>query len=38
MTQGIFGTDSIELFIEDEAFSPSYDLAPSPPFPVSKLV
>jgi hypothetical protein len=25
------GPDSIELFIEDQAFSPSYDLAPPPP-------
>ncbi len=29
---------SIEWFLEDQAFSPSYDLAPPPPpFPVSKL-
>ncbi len=26
-------TREFELFIEDQAFSPSYDLAPSPPLP-----
>jgi hypothetical protein len=30
------GAESIKLFIEDQAFSLSYDLAPPPPFPVSK--
>jgi hypothetical protein len=30
-------TGSIKWFIEDQAFSPSYDLAPISPFPVSKL-
>jgi len=34
----MFRSESIELFIEDQAFSPSYDLAPPPPpSPVSKL-
>jgi hypothetical protein len=40
-TLSLFSTEtkSIELFIEDQAFSLSYDLAPSPPPPtaVSKL-
>ncbi len=29
--------ENIELFIDDQAFSPSYDLAPPSPTPVSKL-
>jgi hypothetical protein len=29
--------ESIERFIEDQAFSPSYDLAPPPTPPISKL-
>jgi hypothetical protein len=33
----IYSAESIERFIDDQAFSPSYDLAPPPPPPVSKL-
>ncbi len=29
--QSLFKAESIELFIEDKAFSPSYDLPPPPP-------
>jgi hypothetical protein len=29
-------SESIERFIEDQAFSPSYDLAPLPPYPLSR--
>jgi hypothetical protein len=28
------GLESIELFIEDQTFSPSYDLAPAQPLPI----
>ncbi len=31
-------TESIERFIDDQAFSPWYDLAPSPPPPVFSLL
>ena len=30
-----FESETIELFIEDQALSPSYDLAPPPPPPPS---